>query len=118
MASLASAVWPVSMLSIVNLVSADVGGYEWHYDHNPITAIDYVTDHVDEGELLYVSEDGSHRAEQARAGRLVFGDLSQRPHAVAPLISSPIRLCVVFGLKVPAFVEDDRDVSTYVLGES
>lgn len=102
----------------VNLLINGLGGYEWHYDHNPITAVYYITDHVDEGEFMYIAEDGLPGAVQARAGRLVFGDLSQRPHGVAPLNSQPVRECVVFGLGVPAFAEDDRTTGSYLHGAS
>lgn len=101
----------------VNLVINGQGGYEWHYDHNPLTAVYYVTDHDEDGEFMYVDKNGDPNAIRAKAGRLVFGDLSQRPHAVAPLSKTPIRLCVVFGFGVPGCVDDDEKVSPYLHGK-
>jgi len=70
----------------INVVQPGVGGYEWHFDSTPMTAVLFLTNMPsDEGALLWrdPETDQVQRVTSVR-GVIVAGDLSQVAHAVEP----------------------------------
>ncbi|MEU2540298.1 2OG-Fe(II) oxygenase [Streptomyces iakyrus] len=98
----------------INILPAGGGGYEWHCDTNPVTAVLFLTSHADGqgGTLEMIGRERHVWRIQPLAGYVAFFDARNCPHRVIPAstprISAPMNFYIRGEGRVRPSGLDDR----------
>jgi hypothetical protein len=97
----------------INVLPQGSRGYEWHYDSTPITAVMFPLG-IQDGRFKYI-EDGDFKVEGGSDVGMIYGDLSQIPHAVGPVLRAPVRISIPMAFAVPGAAPKAAE-SSYIFG--
>ncbi|MGV9705140.1 2OG-Fe(II) oxygenase [Streptomyces sp. NPDC003483] len=98
----------------INILPANGGGYEWHYDTNPVTGVLFLTSHTDGqgGALEMIGREGHVLRIQPLEGYVAFFDARNSPHRVTPAsttrISAPMNFYIQGEGRIRPSGLDDR----------